>query len=41
MSGEKTEKPTDKRLKQARSEGNIPQSRDVAAWLRGLVGVNA
>jgi len=33
MSGEKTEKPTPKKLKEARDEGNIPQSRDVAAWL--------
>ncbi|MFD0485526.1 flagellar biosynthesis protein FlhB [Kineococcus sp. GCM10028916] len=33
MSGEKTEKPTAKRLKEAREEGNIPFSRDVAAWL--------
>jgi flagellar biosynthetic protein FlhB len=33
MSGEKTEKPTAKRLKEARDEGNIPFSRDVAAWL--------
>ena len=33
MSGEKTEKPTAKRLKEARDEGNVPQSRDVAAWL--------
>ncbi|MGI4894707.1 MAG: EscU/YscU/HrcU family type III secretion system export apparatus switch protein, partial [Janthinobacterium lividum] len=33
MSGEKTEKPTPKRLKEARQEGNIPMSRDVAAWV--------
>ncbi|WP_432564123.1 EscU/YscU/HrcU family type III secretion system export apparatus switch protein [Kineococcus sp. SYSU DK003] len=33
MSGEKTEKPTPKKLKEARDEGNIPFSRDVAAWL--------
>lgn len=33
MSGEKTEKPTPKRLKEAQEEGNIPMSRDVAAWL--------
>ncbi|PRY18199.1 EscU/YscU/HrcU family type III secretion system export apparatus switch protein [Kineococcus rhizosphaerae] len=33
MSGEKTEKPTAKRLKEARDEGNIPFSRDVGAWL--------
>jgi flagellar biosynthesis protein FlhB len=33
VSGEKTEKPTPKKLKEARQEGNIPFSRDVAAWL--------
>ncbi|MEW1959824.1 EscU/YscU/HrcU family type III secretion system export apparatus switch protein [Kineococcus sp. NPDC059986] len=33
MSGEKTEKPTPKKLKEARDEGNVPFSRDVAAWL--------
>ncbi|WP_432491071.1 EscU/YscU/HrcU family type III secretion system export apparatus switch protein [Kineococcus auxinigenes] len=38
MSGEKTEKPTPKRLKEARQEGNIPQSRDVAAWLCTAAG---
>ncbi|WP_432484566.1 EscU/YscU/HrcU family type III secretion system export apparatus switch protein [Kineococcus esterisolvens] len=38
MSGEKTEKPTPKRLTDARKEGNIPQSRDVAAWLCTAAG---
>jgi flagellar biosynthetic protein FlhB len=38
VSGEKTEKPTPKKLKQAREEGNIPQSRDVAAWLSTAAG---
>ncbi|NIZ92302.1 EscU/YscU/HrcU family type III secretion system export apparatus switch protein [Kineococcus rubinsiae] len=38
MSGEKTEKPTPKKLKEARQEGNIPQSRDVAAWLSTAAG---
>ncbi|WP_432510997.1 EscU/YscU/HrcU family type III secretion system export apparatus switch protein [Kineococcus sp. SYSU DK001] len=33
MSGEKTEAPTPKKLKEARDEGNIPFSRDVGAWL--------
>ncbi|WP_432493417.1 EscU/YscU/HrcU family type III secretion system export apparatus switch protein [Kineococcus gypseus] len=38
MSGEKTEKPTPKRLKEARQEGNTPQSRDIAAWLTTAAG---
>ncbi|WP_432536749.1 EscU/YscU/HrcU family type III secretion system export apparatus switch protein [Kineococcus arenarius] len=38
MSGEKTEKPTPKRLTDARKEGNVPQSRDVAAWLCTAAG---
>lgn len=38
MSGEKTEKPTPKKLKEARDEGNIPFSRDVAAWLSTAAG---
>ncbi|WP_337063030.1 EscU/YscU/HrcU family type III secretion system export apparatus switch protein [Kineococcus sp. G2] len=38
MSGEKTEKPTPKRLTEARQEGNVPQSRDVAAWLCTAAG---
>ncbi|WP_369054565.1 EscU/YscU/HrcU family type III secretion system export apparatus switch protein [Kineococcus terrestris] len=38
MSGEKTEKPTPKRLKEARQEGNVPQSRDVAAWFSVAAG---
>ncbi|GAB3598183.1 flagellar biosynthesis protein FlhB [Angustibacter peucedani] len=33
MSGEKTEKPTPKRLKQARKEGQVARSPDVGAWL--------
>ncbi|GAB3684184.1 EscU/YscU/HrcU family type III secretion system export apparatus switch protein [Angustibacter aerolatus] len=33
MSGEKTEKPTPKRLKQARSEGNVARTPDVGAWV--------
>ena len=32
MSGEKTEKPTPKRLKKARSEGQIGKSQDIGAW---------
>jgi flagellar biosynthesis protein FlhB len=38
VSGEKTEKPTPKKLKEARDEGNIPFSRDVAAWLSTAAG---
>ncbi|NAZ84073.1 flagellar type III secretion system protein FlhB [Kineococcus sp. R8] len=38
MTGEKTEKPTAKRLGQARAEGNIPQSRDVGAWFCTAAG---
>ena len=38
MSGEKTEKPTPKRLAEARKEGNIPQSRDIGAWLCTAAG---
>ncbi|GAA0311894.1 EscU/YscU/HrcU family type III secretion system export apparatus switch protein [Kineococcus aurantiacus] len=41
MSGEKTEKPTAKRLKEARDEGNIPFSRDVGAWLSTGAGAVA
>jgi flagellar biosynthetic protein FlhB len=41
MSGEKTEKPTPKKLKEARDEGNIPFSRDVAAWLSTGAGAAA
>ncbi|GGJ82295.1 flagellar biosynthetic protein FlhB [Pilimelia anulata] len=33
MSGEKTEKPTPQKLKQARSEGQIQKSPDVGAWV--------
>ena len=32
MSGEKTEKPTEKRLKKARHDGQIGKSQDVGAW---------
>ena len=32
-SGEKTEKPTEKRLKEARKEGRVARSADVGAWL--------
>lgn len=35
--GEKTEKPTPKRLKEARKEGQVPKSQDVGAW----VGIGA
>lgn len=37
MSGEKTEKPTAKKLKEARSEGRVAMSPDVAAWAGMLV----
>jgi flagellar biosynthetic protein FlhB len=37
VSGEKTEKPTPKRLKEARREGRIPRSPDVGAWAGMLV----
>jgi flagellar biosynthetic protein FlhB len=37
VSGEKTEKPTPKRLKEARREGRIPRSADVGAWAGMLV----
>ncbi|MGN6299514.1 MAG: EscU/YscU/HrcU family type III secretion system export apparatus switch protein [Angustibacter sp.] len=33
MSGEKTEKPTPKRLKEARREGQVARTPDVGAWL--------
>lgn len=33
MSGEKTEKPTAKRLKKARSQGQVARTPDVGAWL--------
>ncbi|GAB7189422.1 flagellar biosynthesis protein FlhB [Kineococcus sp. NUM-3379] len=33
MSGEKTEKPTPKRLAEARKEGNTPRTPDLSAWL--------
>ena len=33
MSGEKTEQPTQQKLKQARKEGQIARSADVGAWL--------
>ena len=32
MSGEKTEKPTEQRLKKARREGQIPRTPDLGAW---------
>jgi flagellar biosynthetic protein FlhB len=34
--GEKTEKPTQKRLQEARKEGNVPRSPDVGSWLAVL-----
>jgi flagellar biosynthetic protein FlhB len=37
MSGEKTEKPTAKKLKEARAEGRVAMSPDVAAWAGMLV----
>ncbi len=33
MSGERTEKPTQKRLKKARSEGRTPRTPELGAWL--------
>ncbi len=36
--GEKTEKPTPKRKKDARSEGQIPRTNDVGGWLLLLAG---
>ncbi|PPK94530.1 flagellar biosynthetic protein FlhB [Kineococcus xinjiangensis] len=33
MSGEKTEKPTPKKLEEARKEGNTPRTPDLSAWL--------
>lgn len=36
-SAEKTEKPTAKRLKQARKDGNIARSQDIGAWVSVLV----
>ncbi|GAA4987379.1 EscU/YscU/HrcU family type III secretion system export apparatus switch protein [Kineococcus glutinatus] len=38
MSGEKTEKPTGKRLKQAKDEGNTPRTADLSAWLCTAAG---
>ncbi|MFB9376546.1 flagellar biosynthesis protein FlhB [Kineococcus gynurae] len=38
MSGEKTEAPTAKKLQKAKEEGNVPQSRDVSAWLTTAAG---
>ncbi len=37
MSGEKTEKPTPKRLKEARKKGQIPKSVDLVQWLVLLI----
>jgi flagellar biosynthetic protein FlhB len=37
MAGEKTEKPTPKKLKQARREGRVAKSPDVGAWAGMLV----
>ncbi len=39
-SGEKTEKPTPKRKKEAREEGRIPKSPEIAGWLVVLVGTS-
>jgi len=36
-SGQKTEKPTPKRLREARKEGRIPRSADLAGWFSLLV----
>ena len=36
MSGEKTEKPTAKRLKEARREGQVARTPDLGAWLAML-----
>lgn len=38
MSGEKTEKPTPKRRKEARKEGQVPRTPELGAWL-GLLAV--
>ncbi|MGB7979744.1 MAG: EscU/YscU/HrcU family type III secretion system export apparatus switch protein [Candidatus Nanopelagicales bacterium] len=37
MSGEKTEKPTDKRRKEARKEGQVPRTPDLGGWAALLV----
>ena len=37
---DKTEKPTPKKLREARKEGNIARSQDVSAWL-GLLAISA
>ncbi|RME73159.1 MAG: EscU/YscU/HrcU family type III secretion system export apparatus switch protein [Planctomycetota bacterium] len=38
MSGEKTEKPTPKKIRQAREEGNVPKSRDFQSSVLFLIG---
>lgn len=37
MSGERTEKPTPKRLREARRDGQVPRTPDIAAWASLLV----
>lgn len=41
QAGERTEQPTDKRLKQARDQGNIPRSRELATAAVFSVGIFA
>src|SRR5215204_4570293 len=41
MSGEKTEKPTEKRLKDARKKGQIPRSKDLAMAAATVAGTFA
>ncbi len=38
MSGEKTEKPTPKKIRKAREEGNVPKSRDFQSAILFLIG---
>lgn len=41
MTGEKTEKPTPKRLKQARKDGQVPRTPELGGWLGLLVATLA
>src|SRR3954469_9252955 len=37
MSGEKTEKPTEKRRKESRKEGQVPRTQELGGWASLLV----
>lgn len=39
MAGEKTEKPTPKRLREARKEGNFPRTQDAGTWVAVACGL--